>query len=149
MSFDFPIFQINCQKRLVSASILSDICDRFKSFITFITEPYVHAGNLRCLNTKNTRISDIGTNPRAAIYCHRNALLWPVPSLHTCDVAVAIWDTKTPVGCVLLVSVFWDISLAALPPAVDAAIAFAEARGYPVWVAMDSTNCWCSRMACR
>ena len=138
MSFSFPFFQLNCRKRSQTAVALQDITNEPSSFIAFLQEPYVHAGAPRCLNRRHNIISSLGGNPRAAIYSHRNAYIWPVASLCKRDLAVAIWDSRTKYGHVLLVSWYWDISEPGLPPGLTAIVQFAEQRGYPLWFSADS-----------
>ena len=138
MSFSFPLFQLNCRKRSQTALAIQDLTNRSASFITLLQEPYVHAGGPRCLNRRHNVISSLGNNPRAVIYCHRNVFIWPVASLCTRDLAVAIWDTRTKYGHVLMVSWYWDYTEPRLPPDLTAIMQFAEQRNYSVWFSADS-----------
>ena len=137
MDFNFPVFQLNCQKRQQSALVLQDVTNPLPTFIAFLQEPYTHAGGARCLNRRHNIISTIDASPRAIIYCHRNAFIWPVASLCTRDVSVAIWDTRTRHGCVLIVSWYWDSSESRFPPHLTSVMEFAAEKKYPVWFSAD------------
>ena len=138
MVFTFPVFQLNCQKRSQSAVVLQELTNSASTFISLIQEPYTYAGGARGLNRKHNVISALTPKPRAIIYCHRNAFVWPVPALCSRDISVAIWDTRTRFGCVLLVSWYWDYTEKCLPAALTAIVQFAEERGYPLWFSADS-----------
>ena len=51
---------------------------------------------------------------------------------------MAIWDTRTKYGYVLLVSWYWDFTQPALPPDLTAIRQFAEQRGYLLWFSADA-----------
>ena len=98
----------------------------------------MHAGGARCLNPKHSIISSLAPNPRAIIYAHRNAFLWPVDSLCSRDLSVAIWDTRTPMGCVVVVSWYWEYTETDLPAGLTEVAEYARARSYPLWFSADS-----------
>ena len=137
MAFNLPIFQLNCQKRDVSATAVQVLTHSHQSFLALLTEPYIHSSRLACLDRSHTRISVADDKPRAAIYAHRNLHLWPVQSLCTRDTSVAVWDTRTAAGNVLLVSHYWDITAKDLSQSLSASVAWFGAVCYAIQIYFD------------
>ena len=140
MSFNFPVYQLNCQKRDVSATAVQLITKSLPSFLAFLTEPYIHSSRLACLDRSHTRISALDVRPRAAIYAHRNQNLWPVQNLCSRDTCTAIWDTRSKAGNVLVVSHYWDISVPDLAASLQDVVSFSKERNLPLWFSMDSNS---------
>ena len=134
------IRQFNLRKSKPASVHVIDLSSSLKNYIWLLHEPKLDRSGKVCLLDKSQHIISAAVpGCRAAIFAHASLNIWPVHSLMSKDVAVAHWDTgRHDLQDVLLVSCYWDGTIPALPPSIEACSAYCRDHGLNLLLGIDS-----------
>ena len=122
--------QLNCGKRITAAAFINQRCDKEDLFIGLLQEPKNSFANPSNLDNQHKIISARDSNPRAALYLHRDLSVWKLERYCEKDMSCAlVYGTRTPR---VVISIYWDSLINHLPQKLDQVIRFAKDNNYDV-----------------
>ena len=105
-------------------------------FIALIQETKNTFTNPSGLDKQHKVISARDSNPRAAIYLHKELSTWKLEQFCSKDLAcVLVYGTRTPR---VIISFYWDINCQNLPQPIDQAVQFAKDNNYDLVLGGDA-----------
>ena len=122
--------QLNCGKRLTAAAFINQRCDTEDLFIGLLQEPKNSFANPSNLDNQHKIISARDTNPRAALYLHRDLSVWKLERFCEKDLSCAlVYGTRTPR---VVISIYWDSLINHLPSKLEQVVKFAKDNNYDI-----------------
>ena len=132
------IHQINLHKSKYANFELFKQTESLNNVIILAQEPHAYKGKItgtpRGLKTHQT-----GPLARSCIIHSKKHNITPLLELCSKNVVSCVWETESPTHKkIMLISVYWDISMAEIPSELLASITYSHNHNLPYICAMDS-----------
>ena len=142
--YSVKLSQINLGRRIEAMSNLAQNNSQ-GHFLSLIQEPHLLKKQGRAipsgLDNQHQIYCAADTEPRAAIYAHKEVPIWINHDLSDRDNATCLWITKElGLSRVLVVSSYWDHFILGAPAKLTKAVEYAKSNNFDILIGADSNS---------